>query len=378
MSILLKFLVTIYICLSYTFSLAAGQPEEISPDPALNETIVKIEMRNTFFHQSLQTTVFKPSGDGPFPLFVFNHGHNPGSLKFGHWQERERSLLLTSELLKRGYVVVLPMRRGYAESGPGSPMGFTSQHEDIFAVLDYLKSISYIDMNRIVIGGVSLGGSVSMALSTQKHNIPGLKGVINVAGGLPVDSSFSFEHQLKELSNPNNAPSLWIYGDNDYLTTPEHLDRLIAAYKTNNPRFKVYRLGVFQDSDAHYILYRPSAVKLWMPEIDSFLNELDLPNKIINIISLRMSRQAAPLPSGFAPSNDYTNAIISVSKQRKEGYLKYLQNEYDAKAFAVSTVNGTWAYSAGIEFAADVALKRCVDRGGITCKLYSINNKVVW
>jgi dienelactone hydrolase len=378
MNFFIKCLSSIFIGLGSTIVLAAGMADPIQPDPALNESIVKIDIPQRFFSQTIQTTIFKPNGDGPFPIFIFNHGHNPGSLKFGHWQERERAILLTHELLNRGYVVVLPMRRGYGDSGPGTPTSFDKQQEDIFPVIDYLKSVKYVDMDRIVIGGVSLGGAVSMALGTQKEKIPGLQGVINVAGGFPSDSGYSFEKQLSELSSSKNVQSLWIYGDNDYLTPPEHLDRLIKAYSIDKPNFRVARLGVFQDSDAHYVLYRPTAVKLWMPQIDTFLSDLKLPNKVIAKSPWRMSASSTPPESGFAPLVNSKNSIISINKQREEGYLKYLQSDYDAKAFAVSTVNGTWSYAAGVEFAADIALKRCVDRGGITCKLYAINDKVVW
>lgn len=66
------------------------------------------------FSLELETTIFKPPGDGPFPLVVINHGKALGKPAF---QSRARYLAQSAEFVKRGYVVALPMRQGFSKSG---------------------------------------------------------------------------------------------------------------------------------------------------------------------------------------------------------------------------------------------------------------------
>ena len=125
-------------------ALGGGPPKDVPLDSALNERIVMIEDTD-FFKTKIQTTIFKPPGEGPFPLVIFNHGHSPGSMLFSYWQERERAILFTREMLKRGYVVVLPMRKGYAGSRGGKPRAFTQQYEDVIAVARHMGNEPYFD-----------------------------------------------------------------------------------------------------------------------------------------------------------------------------------------------------------------------------------------
>ena len=62
----------------------------------------------------LETTVYRPPGEGPFPLVVINHGKSFGDSRF---QPRSRYPLAALEFVRRGYVVAIPMRRGFSKSG---------------------------------------------------------------------------------------------------------------------------------------------------------------------------------------------------------------------------------------------------------------------
>ncbi|RBL66574.1 hypothetical protein C3E98_036785, partial [Pseudomonas sp. MWU13-2625] len=62
---------------------------------------------------TLEATLFKPNGPGPFPLVVFNHGKNTGDL---HLQPRSRPLAFAREFVRRGYAVIAPNRQGFAGS----------------------------------------------------------------------------------------------------------------------------------------------------------------------------------------------------------------------------------------------------------------------
>jgi len=63
---------------------------------------------------TLQTTIFKPEGPGPFPMVVFNHGKMHGDPRM---QSRSDPVSFAREFVRRGYVVVAPNRQGFAQSG---------------------------------------------------------------------------------------------------------------------------------------------------------------------------------------------------------------------------------------------------------------------
>ncbi len=51
-------------------------------DASLNETVVNVPKKGAVFTVDLETTVYKPDGDGPFPLVVINHGKAYGDSRF--------------------------------------------------------------------------------------------------------------------------------------------------------------------------------------------------------------------------------------------------------------------------------------------------------
>ena len=66
----------------------------------LNEQIIMLPVGGGFGATQLETTIFKPNGDGPFPLALINHGKSPGNPLF---QERARFLMAANALVARGY-----------------------------------------------------------------------------------------------------------------------------------------------------------------------------------------------------------------------------------------------------------------------------------
>jgi len=59
----------------------------------------------------IQAYLYKPDGDGPFPVVIYNHGSRDG---------RERTSVpfqyVGKMLTRAGYVVLVPERRGYGKS----------------------------------------------------------------------------------------------------------------------------------------------------------------------------------------------------------------------------------------------------------------------
>jgi dipeptidyl aminopeptidase/acylaminoacyl peptidase len=114
--------------------------------------------------------LFKPDRPGPFPGLIWNHGSekNPGtSPQFD---------AVAAVFAPAGYVVFAPMRRGhgksegrYIEDDLRNQYGEArnalqvrllegGQLDDQLAGLAYLKSLPYVDQNRLAVAGCSYGG----------------------------------------------------------------------------------------------------------------------------------------------------------------------------------------------------------------------------
>lgn len=234
----------------------------------------------------LETTIFRPPGDGPFPMVVINHGKSPGKPAF---QGRARFAAQTAEFVRRGYVVALPMRQGFSKSG-GRYVGGSCdvsgngmmQAEDVVAALDYLVQLPYIDATRIVVIGQSHGGLSTMALSAIGY--PGVVGVVNFAGGLRNDNCVGWENNLidafGDYGRRARYPSLWIYGDNDAYWPWPLPERMFNSYKATvsgaarDAQF--VDVGEF-DGDSHRLFSSRAGVAVWLPAVEAFFRHLGLP-----------------------------------------------------------------------------------------------------
>ncbi|CAG9184340.1 hypothetical protein LMG23992_05209 [Cupriavidus laharis] len=279
--------------LLYAQGVARAQPPETSGAPAapvtrvqFSEQVVLLPKAASPFRIELEATVFKPAGDGPFPLVVINHGKAPGKPAF---QGRARFPAQSVEFLRRGYVVVLPMRQGFARSG-GPYIGGScnieinglQQAEDVVAALDYMVSQPYVDKDRIVVIGQSHGGLTTMAFSTISY--PGVLGVVNFAGGLRNLSCADWEDRLIETfgnyGKDARYPSLWIYGDNDSYWPAPLPARMFNAYKANakGPAANARMIDVGEFAgDSHRLFSAREGIPVWLPEVGAFFRSLGLP-----------------------------------------------------------------------------------------------------
>jgi len=252
----------------------------------VEEEVVQVPKPAGPFIVELEATVFKPPGEGPFPLVVINHGKARGRPAF---QARARYAAQSAEFVRRGYVVIVPMRQGFAKSGGpyiGGGCNATrnglAQAEDVVAALDYMRTQPYVDMSRIIVIGQSHGGLTAMAFATL--NYPGVRGVINFSGGLRDDACAGWQSDLVETfagyGRLARYPSLWLYGDNDSYWPPPLPDRMFEAYRGEaqgaaaDTRLVDY--GSFED-DAHRLFGSRAGIPVWLPEVASFFRELGLP-----------------------------------------------------------------------------------------------------
>ena len=125
---------------------------------------------------------------------VLNHGVSASARE----RARESSELLHQRqrrcLARRGYVVVMPLRRGFGATGgamaedPGScanPDYVKAEQaaaDDVMAAYAYARGLPYVDGSRMILAGQSAGGMVSL-FTAGTRSPQGLVAVLSFAGG---------------------------------------------------------------------------------------------------------------------------------------------------------------------------------------------------
>jgi len=92
--------------------------------------------------------------------------------------------------------------------------------------------------------------------------------------------------------------------------------------------------------------------------------------------AIRAKLAERPKASGFAAIGDIEKVPLRSDAGRQE-YQRFLAAGLP-RAMALSTDGQFWAWSAGTFDAVNLALTRCARRSNQTCKLYVVDNEVVW
>ena len=342
----------------------------------MNEQIVRIPV-DAAGTVTLEATIYKPDGKGPFPLVVFNHGKIEGDPRA---QPRSRPLSFAREFVRRGYVVVAPNREGFAESGgtyrqEGCDVekNGTAQADDVKATIAYMSNQSYVDASHIVVAGTSHGGLTTIAYGMAAA--PGVRGLINFSGGLRQDACTGWQnnltHAFEQYGQAVHVPSLWIYGDNDSVWGSELAKRMYAGYTQHGAPAQMVDFGDYKN-DAHRLVVDRDGVRVWWPSVEAFLERIGMPTHV------RYEVQAPPVPqaTGYA-AIDEVNAVPYVDAAGRAAYRAFL-NQYPTRAFAVSS-SGAWSWAEGGDNPMSVALANCrKENGDSPCRLYAVDNRVVW
>ena len=338
---------------------------------ALNEHVVFVRHGPGV---ELETTIFKPDGEGPFPLALINHGKEFGNPLF---QPRARYIVAARQLVRRGYAVAIPMRGGFSKSGGryvagGCNLAGNARHQATYlrSALDYMTKQPYIDRSRIVILGQSHGGLTSMAFATEPYE--GVKGILNFAGGLRLSAAqcFDWENQLvaafRDFGRSSRYPTLWFYGDNDSYFGIELAKRMHDAYTAVGGRAQLVAYGPFK-SDAHRLFSDRDGLALWWPEAERFLQAVGMPVAVLP--------RTIPDDPQLAALSD-TGRIPYIRENCAAAYHLFLDHDYP-RAFAISP-DARCGYAYGGEDPKKRAIDSCQRLAKEACRLYAVDNSIVW
>src|SRR5690606_12524611 len=107
------------------------------------------------------------------------------------------------------------------------------------------------------------------------RNYPGVRGLINFAGGLKVHGgSCRWQDSLVEAFSSYGArthiPTLWFYGENDHHFNHDLAGRMHEAYTRAGGKARLVAFGAFKN-DAHGMVASRDGVRIWWPETEKFL-----------------------------------------------------------------------------------------------------------
>ncbi|HEY8605786.1 MAG TPA: CocE/NonD family hydrolase [Noviherbaspirillum sp.] len=346
-------------------------------ETAFNEQVVMVPAAAGNAAIELETTVFRPTGDGPFPIVIMNHGKALGNPRN---QSRDRFVVLSREFVKRGYAVVIPMRKGFSKSSgeyvdPGCNMTAhgNQQAEDLQSTVAWLQTQAWADSEHMIVAGQSYGGLTALAFGTQQ--VPGVRALINFAGGLKMHGgSCRWEQSLVDAfaayGGQSRLPSLWFYGQNDNHFGPELASRLYQAYTQAGGQAQLVAFGPFK-KDAHGMSASRDGVQIWWPETERFLRQVGMPTETVFALA-----DEVKIPEVEYASIDNLDAIPYLRGNAREQYRVFL-SKTGRRAFAVSPT-GAWSWAEEGDDPVYQALSDCQKHSSEPCRLYAVDNHVVW
>jgi dienelactone hydrolase len=240
----------------------------------------------------LEVVIYKPSGDGPFPLFVFNHGATGDGKASERFRETWSSFTLANAFVTKGWMVAFPQRRGRGRSEGQYDEGFAADRRqgyscdpirsvkgaerglaDIYAAIRAIRRRSDVSDAPMLVGGQSRGGLLSVIYVARypEHVL----GVINFAGGWLAQACNTAATVNKSLFRSGARyprPMLWLYGRDDTTFSVEHSRANFETFVQAGGQGLFFDLPVPTSTGGHLLMLWP---ELWYPRVEQYLRSID-------------------------------------------------------------------------------------------------------
>jgi dienelactone hydrolase len=239
--------------------------------------------------QPIKVTIFRDDSREKAPYLILNHGRagdavGRANLKRARYSENSRYFV------SKGFVVLVPTRIGYGEtggpdvedSGPCDDRKFAPAYaaaaKETMAVIKTAEKLAYVDLSRGVVAGQSFGGMTAITLSSMKF--PGMLGAINFAGGgggnpkKRPGNPCSADRLLKlfeEYGAASSIPTLWLYSENDRYWGPDLPGKWCAAFVAAGGKAEFTSLPAHGEDGHSSFTANPDA---WKPAFEKFIREL--------------------------------------------------------------------------------------------------------
>jgi dienelactone hydrolase len=308
--------------------------------------------------RGLEALLVRPADGRRYPLALISHG-TPRDADTRRQMTPGRYQVQAIEFARRGFAVLIVMRRGYGDSGEdyvenSGPCGrrdylrtAMTSAEDLRAAVEAMRKRSDVTTQGMIAIGQSAGGFASIALAANPP--AGLVAVINFAGGRgsradnDVCDADALVRAFATFGKTSRIPTLWIYAQNDKYFAPELVRRMHAAFTGAGGQAQFVDFPAHGE-DGHALFSR--GIPLWTPIVDGFLRDQNLGARDI---------AAMPPPAPVPPPSHLRD-------KGRAGFADYLAAS-PHRAFAVSP-RGAFAFRTGrrsAREAAEAALAACAE-----------------
>jgi dienelactone hydrolase len=382
------FVGVIFLCVFATGeSFAAGgstaqDPDRVIATPSFGTRLVQEEVRiPTRGGYQLAATILRPEGKGPFGAVILNHGV-PGSEKERASEVPANDFAISAPIFaRRGYVVVMPVRRGFGATGgdfaedagscrnPNYTRGESAATEDVMAAYDYARTLPYVDGNRMILAGQSAGGIVSMyaAATRQPQGLVAVLGFAAGRGGNPdirpgVPCAVEPMAKMFDIMGKQiRVPVLMHYAENDHYFNPATSKLWYDRFTAAGAKAQYVMQPAF-GKDGHYLFGELIGVRYWLPAVEKFLSA--------NHVAFE------PAPDGLL-QRLFARAPTQVTTDSCKSLYRVFLESPGPRAYAVSD-DGRCGFAGGLADARETALRECHNASGGSCALYAVDTEVVW
>jgi len=239
--------------------------------------------------QAIKVTVFRDQQRDKAPYLVLNHGR-PGNEADFPKLRRQRFSETSQYFVSLGFVVFVPTRVGYGESG-GLDVEYSGRcdsknyapvyaaaADQTVAVLKTAMTLPYVDASRGIVVGQSFGGMTSLTLATR--DLSGLVGAVNFAGGgggNPSDrpenpcSAYRLARLYSDYGAASKVPTLWLYSENDRYWGAELPKKWFKGFVDAGGKARFVQLPPYKDNGHGSFTGNPDA---WKPAFEEFLHDI--------------------------------------------------------------------------------------------------------
>jgi dienelactone hydrolase len=198
--------------------------------------------------------LYRPTGSGPFPAVLWNHGSEPDPGASAQFDS------VAAIFVPAGFVVFAPMRRGHSDSEGeyirdaiaresmlagrdagvrlGARLLETSQVDDQLAGLAYLRRQAFVDTARIVVAGCSFGG-IQTLFGAARH--VGYRAAVAISpAALSWSSSPDLRTRLQDAAARIDIPVFLIQPAKDASLEPANVLGPILERRSAANRVKIY------------------------------------------------------------------------------------------------------------------------------------------
>ena len=270
----------VIVCIGCKMAPAMGATRAAVPSTAAEEV--------TFMNGplSLRGVVYKPTGPGPFPAVLYNHGSAPGMVNSQAFDA------IGPRFAARGWVFFGPYRRGQGLSVQAGPYigdqldaatrkgGIPARAAEIvrllegdhlsdqLAALAWLRRATFIRPDAIAVAGNSFGG-IETVLGVERE--PYCAAVDATGAAESWSKAPELRAAMIRAARNARAPIFFFQAENDFDLSPTRV--LSAAMKDAGKPFetKIYPPFGTSHQDGHRFAYRGSAI--WFDDVFRFLEQ---------------------------------------------------------------------------------------------------------